>query len=71
MTEKSHPLRGARELRGWSAAEMARRSGLSEASISRIEARKRKPSADTVAKLARALNLPLAELLEPWVEDES
>ncbi len=49
---------------------MARRSGLSEASISRIEARKRKPSADTVAKLARALNLPLAELLEPWVEDE-
>ena len=71
MFSRSHPLQGARELRGWSGAELARRAGVSEAAVSRIESRKRRPNVETVAKLAKALNLPLAELLEPWVEDES
>ena len=69
MTQLPHPLRGAREIRGWTAAELARRAAVSEAAVSMIEARKRKPSAVTVAKLARALGLPLADLLDPWVED--
>lgn len=69
MNEGKHPLQVARQLHGLSAAELARRSGVSESAISLIEARKRRPSADTVAKLARALRLPLGDLLEPWVED--
>jgi transcriptional regulator with XRE-family HTH domain len=71
MAQQAHPMQGARELRGWSAADLARHAGVSEAAVSRIEARKRRPNAATVAKLARALGLPLADLLEPWVgEDE-
>lgn len=58
------------KLRGMSAAELSRRSGVTEAGISFILSRKRKPNADTVAKLARALGLTdLADQLEPWIED--
>lgn len=71
MSNRPHPLQGALEIRGWTAAELSRRSGVTEAGISRIIARQRRPTADTVAKLARALNLELADLLEPWVAEDS
>ena len=48
----------ARQLRTVSQAELAERSGVSQAQISRIEHRLSEPLLDTVSKLAAALELP-------------
>ena len=56
-------IRRARELEGLSMRGLARRSGLSAAQISRIETGEVKPSMETLAKLAFALERPLEPLL--------
>jgi transcriptional regulator with XRE-family HTH domain len=56
-------LRRARQLEGLSMRALARRSGLSAAQISRIETGDVKPSIETLAKLASALQRPLEPLL--------
>ena len=67
---KEHPLRAARKLRGWSTYELARRAGIAQSTIQRIETGERRPSARTLAKIANALGFgELGQLLEPWVGD--
>lgn len=52
-----------REERGWNAAELARRSGLTQPALSYIEKGERQPGFDTLAKIARAFGMDLIELL--------
>lgn len=66
---EEHPLRTARKLRGWSTYSLAHRAGVAQSTIYRIESGERHPSAKTLAKIAKALDLDeLDGLLAPWVE---
>ncbi len=56
-------LRLEREGRGWSLAELAGRSGVSRAMISKIERREASPTAAVLVRLASAFDLTLAALL--------
>lgn len=56
-------LRSEREARGWSLAEAANRSGVSKATISKIEREEVSPTAVVLVKLAGAFDLTLAGLL--------
>ena len=56
-------LREERESRRWSLADMAERSGVSKAAISKIERGETSPTASVLARLASALGLTLAGLL--------
>jgi transcriptional regulator with XRE-family HTH domain len=58
-------VRAWRETRGFKQAELARRSGLDTATISRIEHGKQaNPAADTVQRLATALGITPVELMQ-------
>jgi transcriptional regulator with XRE-family HTH domain len=52
-----------REERRWSVGELAERSGVSRAMISKIERREVKPTASLLARLSAAFHLPLSLLL--------
>ena len=52
-----------RDARGWPVAELADRSGVSRAMISKIERGEVKPTASLLGKLSAALGLPLSLLL--------
>lgn len=56
-------LRLEREARGWSLADLASRSGVAKATISKIERRETSPTAVTLVRLAGAFDLTLAGLL--------
>lgn len=56
-------LRLEREAKGWSLAELARRSGVSKAAISKIERGETSPTAVILVRLASAFELTLAGLL--------
>ncbi len=56
-------LRLEREARGWSLAELAERSGVSKAAISKIERGEASPTAALLARLSGAFELTLAALL--------
>ena len=56
-------LRTERETRKWSLAELAERSGVSKAMISKIERSEASPSAAVLGRLSGAFGLPLAVLL--------
>lgn len=56
-------LRLEREARGWSLADLAGRSGVSKATISKIEREEVSPTAVVLVKLAGAFDLTLAGLL--------
>jgi transcriptional regulator with XRE-family HTH domain len=56
-------IRRRREQRGMSGAELARRSGLSKATLSQLEAGKGNPTIETLDALAVALLIPLTDLL--------
>jgi transcriptional regulator with XRE-family HTH domain len=56
-------VRLERESRGWSLAEMADRSAVSKAAISKIERGETSPTATVLVKLASAFDLTLAGLL--------
>jgi transcriptional regulator with XRE-family HTH domain len=56
-------IRLRRQQRGMSAAEMARRAGLSKATLSQLEAGKGNPTIDTLDAIAVALRIPIAHLL--------
>ena len=55
-------LRAARERVGITAAELARQSGINQATISRVERGMQRPSVDTLSALACALDVPLDDL---------
>ena len=52
-----------REHRGWSVADLAERSGVSRAMISKIERGEAKPTASLLSRIAGAFGLPLSILL--------
>ena len=54
-----------RERRGWSLADLAERSGVSKAMLSKIERQEASPSAAILVRIATALGETLAGLLEP------
>jgi transcriptional regulator with XRE-family HTH domain len=56
-------LRAARDLRGWSQSELAARAGMPPSSIAHFEAGSRKPSFDTLRRLAIALEVTTDYLL--------
>jgi transcriptional regulator with XRE-family HTH domain len=56
-------LRLERDSRGWSLAELAERSGVSKATISKIERAEASPTAVVLVRLASAFDLTLAGLL--------
>ena len=59
----SRRLRHERETRGWSLADLAKRSGVSKATISKIEREEVSPTAVILVRLAVAFDLTLAGLL--------
>ncbi|MET8446838.1 XRE family transcriptional regulator [Streptomyces sp. NPDC005209] len=56
-------IRRRREQRGMSSAELARRAGLSKATLSHLEAGRGNPTIETLDALAVALRIPLTDLL--------
>ncbi|MEU4674631.1 XRE family transcriptional regulator [Amycolatopsis sp. NPDC023774] len=52
-----------RQQRGMSAAELARRAGLSKATLSGLEAGRGNPTIDTLDAIAVALRIPITDLL--------
>jgi len=70
MNQESDPslsfperLKSARDLRGWSQAELAERAKMPPSSIAHFETGSRKPSFDTLKKLANALEVTTDYLL--------
>lgn len=70
MTEESKPsemfmqrLRAARELRQWSQSDLATHAGMPPSSIAHFETGTRKPSFDTLRRLANALEVTTDYLL--------
>jgi transcriptional regulator with XRE-family HTH domain len=56
-------VRLERSVRGWSLADLAERSGVAKATISKIEREEMSPTAVTLVRLAGAFDLTLAGLL--------
>ncbi len=63
-------VRRLREGRGLEVSELASASGAAEQSIRELEADERSPRLDTLAKVARGLQIPLRSLLPPTDERE-
>jgi transcriptional regulator with XRE-family HTH domain len=59
----AHYIKREREARGWSMADLADRSGIAKASVSKIERGEMSPSAVLLVRLATAFDLTLAGLL--------
>lgn len=57
-------LRAQRKRRGWMLSELSARSGVSIAAISKIETGQSRPGADTLIRIARALEITVAEIME-------
>ena len=62
-------LRELREKRGMTLAVLAERSGLSRATLSRIENAEVSPTAETLGRLATVHALPISQLLSPLEQD--
>jgi transcriptional regulator with XRE-family HTH domain len=62
-TKLAQRLKLEREARGWSQSQLAERSGVAKASISKIERGGMSPSAGLLVRLAAAFDLTLAALL--------
>ncbi|HEV7416687.1 MAG TPA: XRE family transcriptional regulator [Tianweitania sediminis] len=58
-------LRGVRSSRGLSLAEVSAKSGISRATLSRIENAEVSPTVETLGRLASAFALPLSQLFAP------
>jgi transcriptional regulator with XRE-family HTH domain len=53
-----------RKARGWIQPDLASKAGLSEGYIARLETRRHDPRLSTLHALAKALRVPVAELLK-------
>ncbi len=63
LIELGRKLREARETQGWSTRQLAERSGVQQATISRFESAEfLAPTPEKLARLATALGIPLADL---------
>ncbi|MBU6298115.1 MAG: helix-turn-helix transcriptional regulator [Alphaproteobacteria bacterium] len=63
--EIAERVRKERERRGWSLADLAARSGVSKAMLSKIEREEASPTAVILLRIATAFGLTLAEMLAP------
>ncbi len=61
-------IRAARLAKGWSQGDLAERTDILRSNVARLESGKHSPSVETVAVLADALSLRLAELFEIRLE---
>jgi transcriptional regulator with XRE-family HTH domain len=61
-------LREERESRGWTLAELAARSGVSRAMLSKIERREASPTAALLGRLTAALGMTLSRLFEQMAD---
>jgi len=57
-------IKAARQQRGWTQEDVARRSGIARANIARLEAGRHMPEIATLNRLAGALVLDITELLK-------
>jgi transcriptional regulator with XRE-family HTH domain len=57
-------LKELRKQRGWTQPVLAKRAGLSAGYIARVETGRHDPKLSTLVKLAKALGVPVAALLE-------
>ncbi len=58
-------LRELRQKREWSQAELAAKAGVTDAYVAQLETGKKKnPSLEVLRRLAKALGVPVTELLE-------
>jgi len=57
-------LREIRLERGWSQEELARRARISRVYLNKLETRKQDPRLSVVARLAEALKVKIADLVE-------
>ena len=62
MSSIGKEVRRLREAKGWSQAKLAGETGMAVSGISQIENDKRSPNAATLTKLARALEVEVADL---------
>lgn len=62
MSEIGKEIRRMREGKGWSQAELAVYAGSSQPTVNQIESGKRNPSTATLVKLAKALDIEVADL---------
>lgn len=62
--ELGRVLRDLRQGRGWTQAEVAKRSGLSVGFLSQLELGRRKPTLETLLTLADCYDMLLTELLD-------
>lgn len=62
-TQLSKRLKTEREARGWTVAELAERSGVSRAMISKVERAEASPTATLLGRLSGAFGLTLSTLL--------
>ena len=60
----SKNIKKYRKEKGWSMHELSRRSGVSTASISRVESGKIKFTIDNVYKIAKSLGISIDKLLD-------
>jgi transcriptional regulator with XRE-family HTH domain len=56
-------LKRLRAERGWSQAALSKRTGLTKEYIARLELGQHDPSLSTLVKLAKALKVPVADLV--------
>jgi len=56
-------LKALRDARGWTQADVAKRARVSPGYIARLETCRHDPKLSTLLKLAKALGVPLTELL--------
>lgn len=59
-------LKLLRERKGWSQTRLSKESGVSQTYISELEAGKSKPTVPIAIKLAKALGVSIAELLDEY-----
>ena len=57
-------LRARRQAQGWSLEDLADRSAVSRATLSRIENIETSPTAESLSKIARAFSIPVTQLLQ-------
>jgi len=60
-------IRAAREKRGWTQQTLADESGIARANIARLEAGRHEPKLETLSRVAQALSVEVAGLVETQV----
>lgn len=64
LQDKGQKLKELRKEKGWSVRKLAQKVGVSKSTVSDVELGKRKPTANYLIKVAKALNIDEIELLE-------